>query len=232
MKKPIIISIEGNIGAGKTTIVEKLDKYIKDSKQNIIFLREPLDIWESIKDENDENILKKFYKDPHRHAFSFQVMAYATRIALLRKAILENPNCDVLICERSLAADKHIFAKMLNDDGIIESIHYQIYQKFCGELADEYGLSGIVYIDADAEVCHNRISKRAREGESEISLEYLQKCKKYHDDWLTVSRSGNPPICRIDANHDVVYNESDDADRGMLWLDQIGGFIDYVLSLA
>ena len=61
---------------------------------------------------------------------------------------------------------------------------------------------------------------------------YLQKCKKYHDDWLTVSRSGNPPICRIDANHDVVYNESDDSDRGILWLDQIGGFIDYVLSLV
>jgi len=230
--RPILISIEGNIGAGKSTSVEKLQQYIEsiDASRNIVFLREPVDIWESIKDKNGENILEKFYKDQHRHAFPFQVMAYATRIALLRKAISENPTCKAIICERSLAADKHIFAKMLHDDGVIEPIHYQIYQKFCGELADEFGLDGIVYIDVGAEVCHERISKRSRQGESVISLDYLQKCDSYHDAWLNQPHVENPPIHRIDATPNVEYDLEDPTNLGYQWLVQIHGFIQELIQ--
>jgi len=225
--RPLLISIEGNIGAGKTTIVEKLQCFIESigASREILLLREPVDIWESMKDNDGESILEKFYKDQHRHAFPFQVMAYATRIALLRKAISENPSCKVILCERSLAADKHIFAKMLHDDGIIEPIHYQIYQKFCGELADEFGLDGIVYIDAGAEVCHERILKRSRQGESGISLEYLQKCESYHNAWLANSALENPPIHRIDATTHIEYDLTDPTNLGYQWLAQIHRFI-------
>lgn len=42
-KLPKFISIEGNIGAGKTTIIENIQKRIESDK--IIFLREPVDLW-------------------------------------------------------------------------------------------------------------------------------------------------------------------------------------------
>jgi len=188
-KRPIIISIEGNIGAGKSTILEQLEKYIAthENKINkkILFLKEPVDIWEAIKDdETGENILQKFYSDPHKYAFSFQVMAYSTRLRLIRKAVRENPDCDIIICERSLEADKQIFARMLSDDGVIGNVEYKIYKQFCTEFSDEFGLSGVIYIDADAEVCYKRVNKRRREGEDAIPLDYLQKCKDYHDQWL------------------------------------------------
>lgn len=187
-KRPIIISIEGNIGAGKSTILEQLEKYVNSKNEinkKIMFLKEPVDIWEAIKDdETGENILQKFYGDPHKYAFSFQVMAYATRLRLIRKAVRENPDCDIIICERSLEADKQIFARMLSDDGVIGNVEYKIYKQFCTEFSDEFGLSGVIYIDADAEVCSNRINKRRREGEDSIPLDYLQKCKDYHDQWL------------------------------------------------
>ena len=62
-KSPIIISVEGNIGAGKSTIMEKMQELL-ESKE-IGFMREPVDIWEKMKDPHDgENILVKFYKDP------------------------------------------------------------------------------------------------------------------------------------------------------------------------
>ena len=47
--KPVIISIEGNIGSGKTTIIENLEKHLAHD-DTILFLREPLDVWESVKD--------------------------------------------------------------------------------------------------------------------------------------------------------------------------------------
>jgi len=102
---PKIISIEGNIGAGKTTILDNLKEYLKHDKE-IIVLKEPVDIWESIVDKENETILQKFYKNPAKYSFTFQVMAFVTRLSILRKTVKENPHCKLIICERSLEADR------------------------------------------------------------------------------------------------------------------------------
>jgi deoxyadenosine/deoxycytidine kinase len=221
-KKPVIISIEGNIGSGKTTILENLEKSLEHDP-SILFLREPLDVWESVKDsKTGENILQKFYANPEKYAFAFQVMAYATRLSMVRDAIkIGDGQYRAIVLERSLAADKRIFAKMLYDDGKIDDVCYQIYQKFYKEFSDEVELDGIVYIDADAEICKQRVEKRSRQGEDGIALEYLQKCKKYHDEWM----SDEPLALRIKTNQNVSYDPVDSTDQGNVWLKQISGYI-------
>jgi len=221
MTKPLIISIEGNIGSGKSTILEKLEGFMKDNKR-IVFLKEPVDIWEKIKDPvTGENILEKFYGDKDKYAFSFQVMAYASRLSMIRSQIKKN-DVDVIICERSLDADKHIFAKMLYNEGSIDEVCYQIYNHFYKEYAEDYKLDGIVYIDADAEVCYERIKKRSRGGEDGIPLEYLQKCKSYHHEWLTKTKT---PVLNINANVNVTYDITNINDVGHEWLYKIRRFI-------
>jgi len=173
MGQPIIISIEGNIGAGKSTILEELKTRFGDS-DDIKFVKEPVDIWETIQDEEGKTILEKFYQDSKKYAFQFQVMALTTRLSLLRSTIRENPDCKVIICERSVDADKQIFAKMLHNDGIISYIDYKIYCLLATEHARDFDMAGYVYINTDAEVCHQRILKRSRNGESQIELGYLQ----------------------------------------------------------
>ena len=221
-EKPIIVSIEGNIGSGKTTIIENLETHL-ELDQSILFLREPLDVWESVKDsQTGENILQKFYADPNKYAFAFQVMAYATRLSMVREAIKSgHGHYRVIVLERSLAADKRIFAKMLYDDGKIDDVCYQIYQKFYKEFSDEIGLDGIVYIDADADVCKQRVEKRSRQGEDGIPLEYLQKCKKYHDDWMADEHMA----LKIKTNQNVTYDPEDRNDVGNKWLAQIRKYI-------
>ena len=229
-RRPLIISIEGNIGSGKSTILDHLETSMGDLSARVVVLKEPLGVWEAIKDpKTGENILEKFYKDQSKYAFSFQVMAYASRLSLIRQAIEKNPNCAVIVCERSLEADKHIFAKMLHDDGVIEDINYQIYQSFCKEFAREFGLDSIVYIDADAEVCHERVGKRSRQGEGGIPLEYLQKCKKYHDEWL-LDPLQETPVLRIKTNQNVTYDFKDPDDAGVKWLGLVTSFIEGHLS--
>ena len=222
-KRPLLISIEGNIGAGKSTIIDNLKEHMKGNT-DVMFLKEPVDIWESIKDKKtDENILQKFYNDPNKYAFSFQVMAYVTRLSTIRTAIRENPDCRVIICERSLDADRNIFAKMLYEDGKIEDIHYQIYLHFYEEYVKDYKLDGIVYINADAEVCYNRTVKRSRNGESSITKEYLQQCKDYYDEWLI--KNTDTEILNINANEDVTYNIFDKNDKGIDWLKRVEKYI-------
>jgi len=218
MTNPIIISIEGNIGAGKTTLLNKLEDRFRKSNLKIVVVREPVDIWESIADSKGENILQKFYSEPYDHAFAFQVMAFSTCLSLLRSTIASNPDCDAIICERSPDANKHIFAKLLYNDGMISEIEYKIYNLFIKEHANEFTLDGVVYIDVAPEVCHQRISKRGRDGEEHINLEYLNKCKKSHDDWLYAD---GMQVLRIDCSADVTYDKSIPKDKGIMWLNLI-----------
>jgi len=227
---PKIISIEGNIGAGKSTILTKTKERVQQLYgSEVIFIEEPVDNWEKIRDPTTgENILQKFYANPDKYAFSFQVMAYASRLAMIRTAIRENPDCKVIICERSLDADKEVFAKMLYRDGKIEDIEYQIYQHFYKEYSCEFFLSGIIYIDADAVVCSERITKRLRAGEQGIPLSYLQKCKNYHDDWILdiyKSSENTTQLLHLCTNSDVTYDAADPNDKGNKWIKQIEVFI-------
>ena len=180
-----IFSVEGNIGSGKSTLVEYLKKKLnKIGKYNVIYLQEPVDIWNTITDENGITILEKYYSDQKKYAFSFQMMAYITRLTQIKNVIKESPDYTVIITERCLYTDYNIFAKMLYDSKLIDTIEYSIYCKWFNQFIDETDVSGFIYLKTTPETCMNRVSMRSREGESGISLEYLLNCHRYHENWL------------------------------------------------
>jgi len=227
--RPIIVSIEGNIGSGKTTIIENLQKYYNlqlgdNDKNSVIFLREPVDIWKTISDQQGDTILEKFYKNPTKYAFAFQVMAYSTRTAKLAQTIKNNPNCEVIICERSLEADKNVFAKMLKDSSNIEDVEYQIYEHFYKTRKQDMDLDAVIYIDASPNVCFERVKKRSRNGEDGISIDYLQTCKEYHDNWL--KNTPESEFLRIDTDKDAIYDLNNKDEIGNKWMKSIQSFID------
>lgn len=174
-----IISIEGNIGSGKSTLVASL----KDYFPHVILLQEPVEEWNSIKDSSGVTILEKYYNDQKRWAFSFQMMAYITRLSSIRSTLKQYPDA-IIVTERSVFTDREIFAKMLFDDGKIEDIEYTIYMKWFDEFTTDIKIDKIIYIETTPEICEKRVMKRSRIGEV-IPLEYLQKCHDYHDKWLS-----------------------------------------------
>jgi deoxyadenosine/deoxycytidine kinase len=184
----LIVSIDGNIGSGKTTGKAKLREYImslkrKNEDNSILFVDEPTSDWEQIKDESGVPILTNLYTDVKRFAFRFQMMAYITRLRKLRQA-LKTPNVRLIITERCLLTDAHVFAKMLYDSKQIEEDEYDIYTRWFDEFAKEVEPSCIIYFKASTEVCMNRIQKRNRPGENKIGFDYLESCNNYHDEWL------------------------------------------------
>ena len=176
----MIISIEGNIGSGKSTFLS----YLKSNNTKFVFVREPVDEWESVRDtESGKSIIEKFYEDQEKYSFSFQMMAFISRFSLLRKAIQENPNA-IIITERCLYTDKFVFAKMLFDMKKIEDINYQIYCKWFEEFSQEIPVSKIIYIKTNPIICFSRIQQRNRKGELVIPLEYLEHCHEYHENMI------------------------------------------------
>lgn len=191
-----IFTVEGNIGSGKSTLIKILKQRLSHlGHRSIIYLQEPVDIWESIKDSEGKTIIEKYYENQTKYAFPFQMMAYISRIHQLRE-ILTKYNNVVVICERSVFTDREIFAKMLHDDKKIEDIEYSIYLKWFDEFVKDLPVKGIIYVKADPEICEKRVIKRNRKGES-IPLSYLQNCHKYHEKWLNC---GNIPVLTLNGN--------------------------------
>jgi deoxyadenosine/deoxycytidine kinase len=201
-----IISIEGNIGSGKSTLLNNLKSYYSNNP-NVVFLREPVDEWEQIKDANGNTMLQKFYADQVKYSFPFQMMAYISRLKILRDTIASHKSDELLyiITERSLYTDKNVFAKMLHDEGKIEDVNYQIYLHWFDEFAKDYPVSDIVYVHAEPKKCHERIHKRSRVGEEIIPLSYLENCHKYHEDFMNIFEENQKLI--LDGNVDIYENE-------------------------
>lgn len=213
-----IFSIEGNIGSGKSTLVNILKEAYQTSNDKIVFMQEPVDEWLKIKDNYNETILSKFYKNQHKYGFSFQMMAYISRISALKKLVKENPDA-IIICERCVLTDRHVFAKMLYDEGKIEHVNYMIYLQWFDEFLHDIPIDGLIYVQADPEKSYARVMKRQREGEI-IPLEYLRNCHLYHESWILKE---NVDVLILDANRD--YEPTTDDYKK--WIYIIQNFIQY-----
>lgn len=171
-----LISIEGNIGSGKSTLVN----HIRKEYPHVVIVDEPVEEWSSITDLDGTTILEKYYGDQERWAFAFQMMAFITRV----KRLSCIPKDKIVITERSVFTDKAIFAKMLYDSKKISEIEYKIYRKWFDEFASTIKVDHIIYMKTPPTVCFDRVISRGRQGET-IPLEYLEECHVYHEKWLS-----------------------------------------------
>ena len=214
---PKIISIEGNIGSGKSSLVEAMrEKY--STHPDICFLQEPVEEWKQVKDSNGMTIIEKYYANQNKYAFSFQMMAYISRLAQLRRAIKKGYR--IIVTERCVYTDKMVFAKMLYTDNKIENVEYQIYNKWFSEFIDEIPEFRYVYLHTSPTVAYNRVNKRARQGEENIPLDYLQKCHGYHEHWLSKMPNENILILKGDVDTDEFPEQKN------LWINTIFNYIE------
>ena len=228
-----VISIDGNIGSGKSTLLAKLKEHYADN-DHVVFLKEPVDDWEKITDENGITMLEKFYSNQEKYSFSFQMMAYVSRLKVLKdtkKMIIgsyldSSRNLDkpyIIITERSLYTDKMVFAKMLYDSKKIEEVNYKIYLSWFDTFSEEFPVDKIIYVKTSPEKCHSRILKRSRDGEANIPLEYLNNCHKYHDDMLDTSLE--ECVCKNQLILDGNVNIYENANQIEQWIQEIDNFI-------
>ena len=201
----MILSIDGNIGSGKSTLFNSLKKYFSEeincNGKKIVFLDEPVNDWQKIKDKNGKNILECFYENSEKYSFSFQMLAYISRLSRLQKAV-KTGEYDVIITERCVFSDRNVFAKMLFDGGKMNEIEWQIYEEWFYNFLDDLPNIYFIYINTDPETCLNRINKRNRPGEN-ISLDYLKDCDYYHKNWL---ENLGPEIVELDGSKDISHN--------------------------
>lgn len=183
-----VVSFEASIGAGKTTLInEIMKKQVFGVK--ILLACEPVDLWMNIM-VGEDNILTAFYKNKKDVALPFQLIALLTRklkfeeVMKKAKDIVSSTGENVIIItERTINSDRHIFAKMLHESGDINDSGILAYNLWNDTFMSQYQLDKSIYINVSPETCHERISKRAREGEDVIPIEYLRTCQAAHDNF-------------------------------------------------
>lgn len=180
--------IEGNIGVGKSTIIRLLNEHGVETMQ------EPVDSWTAVKDEeNGKNILENFYEDPKRWAYTFQSIAFRSRVRGLDRLTPDS------VAERSIFTDHCVFAEVARTSGNITNVEWDDYTDWFDWVVSKTDQStqGFVYLRAEPDVCHQRIQGRARPGEESIPLEYLQQLHERHDEWLLNESN----VLVLDMNH-------------------------------
>jgi deoxyadenosine/deoxycytidine kinase len=188
---PIIISLEGNIGAGKSTLFNEL----KAVHPEWTFVDEPVDEWMTLRDSDGKSLLQKFYEDRRRWAYTFQITALLSRSKALSRAAVDS---QVIITERSLEADRNVFAKMLSNEGEINQLEWNLYQAWYQHVNTMCPkIDAFIHLDTPVTICDDRMRQRARAGENSIAVEYLDKLDNYHFAWL-LDPGFKTPVLRYD----------------------------------
>jgi len=206
----MIIYIEGNIGAGKTTFIEAFEEYFKRKNiSNAFIKREPVDQWLSTTDSTGKNLLEYFYSDTKKYGFAFQMNAFISRtndiLNMIKKNGSECPRVFNFI-ERSVYTDKNVFMECNFRRGNITEIEYNIYQTWFDVFSKQFNLNGgvIIYLKTKGGICDERIKNRNRTEESGIPIDYLNQLDNLHNIWIGNEKSNGKRVIEIDATQNFI----------------------------
>lgn len=189
---PKHIAVAGNIGAGKSTLAQQIGKYYN---------------WRVELESVEGNpYLKDFYEDMKKWSFHLQVHFLNSRFEQTRKLAQLNEN---IVQDRSIYEDAHIFAKNLQESGMMEMREYENYFSLYTSMMDFIKPPDLlIYLRADIPTLIKRIELRSRDYEAGIRLDYLRNLNHYYEEWIASYDLGKVLI--IDVNNiDFVKNQND-----------------------
>ena len=176
------IVISGGIGVGKTTLITNIS-----NEYRLIPFFEPVD---------KNEYLPLFYGNKNKYSFQMQIYLLNYRFRQ-HQLILSHK---YTIQDRCIYEDT-IFAKMLSESGYMEKLDYETYKNLLLNMSKFLNSPDlIVYLDITPEIALERIKKRNRECEKNITLEYLTSLHKGYDEWITVIED-TIPVLRIPWEH-------------------------------
>lgn len=190
--KRMHIAITGNIGAGKTTLAEKLAAHYG---------------WEMLPEAVDGNpYLADFYEDMPRWSFSLQVYFLNSRFVQSKKiSAVQQANQEhtsrkhTLVQDRTIYEDSVIFARNLFQSGYMSGRDYETYQQLFQNMINTVRPPDLmIYLRADLPKLSEHIKQRGRAYEQAISDEYLSNLNRLYEEFVDSYTLG--PLLILDVN--------------------------------
>jgi len=162
------IAIAGNMGSGKSTLVEFLSR-----TYGVKPFYEP----------NDENpYLADFYKDMKRWAYQSQLYFLSNKFRLHQELDRQS---GVVALDRTIFEDAEIFATALMQMRKISKRDWETYQSFYGAILDAIQPPDLmIYLRCSMRTLRRRIRLRGRQMEQDVPLAYLKRLDRLYEKWI------------------------------------------------
>ena len=176
------IAVAGNIGSGKTTLTEKLAKHYN---------------WEArFEDVENNPYLNDFYQDMPRWSFNLQIYFLNSR---LQQLVEIQEGSDIVIQDRTIYEDAHIFAPNLHEMGLMSNRDFENYISFFRTISKKVNSPDLlIYLKASLGTLVGQIERRGRAYEDNIRLDYLKQLNQYYDNWIDNYKEGPLLIINVD----------------------------------
>ena len=191
MKERKFIAIAGNIGAGKSSLLDFLT-----SSYDISPFYEP----------NDENpYLPDFYRDMKRWAFQSQLFFLSNKFRIHQEA---DRIPGVVIQDRTIFEDAEIFATALHQMKKIDQRDWLTYWNFYQTILQAIQPPDLmIYLRCSMRTLRKRIRLRGRQMEQDIPLSYLKRLESLYENWIGNYSLGEVLVLesdQLDFVHDLV----------------------------
>lgn len=184
------IAIEGNIGAGKTTLSTKISE---DFNAKLVLERFA-----------DNPFLPKFYKDQNRYAFPLEMSFLADRYQQLSDDLAQFD-----LFKDFIVADYHIFKSLIFAKVTLAEDEYRLYKTMFDIIYKEMPKPDLyIYLYQNTERLLSQIKQRGRSYEQEIPAEYLDKINKGYLDYIKTQTDLNVLIVDV-SEMDFVNRQED-----------------------
>ena len=184
------IAIEGNIGAGKTTLAHKIADDFNAKKILERFADNPF--------------LPKFYKDQARYAFPLEMSFLADRYQQIADDLAQ-----LDLFKDFIIADYHIFKSLIFAKVTVTEDEFRLYRKLFEIIYKEIPKPDLyIYLYQNTERLLQNIRKRGRSYEQEIPSEYLDKINQGYFDFIKTHPDLNILVLDV-SDRDFVKKQSD-----------------------
>jgi 2-amino-4-hydroxy-6-hydroxymethyldihydropteridine diphosphokinase len=184
------IAIEGNIGAGKTTLTTKI---AEDFNAKTVLERFA-----------DNPFLPKFYEDQNRYAFPLEMSFLADRYQQIADDLAQFD-----LFKDFIIADYHIFKSLIFAKVTLTDDEYRLYRKLFEIIYKEMPKPDLyIYLYQNTERLLENIKQRGRNYEQEIPAEYLDKINRGYLDYIKSQTDLNVLVIDV-SDRDFVKNQED-----------------------
>ena len=187
------IVIEGNIGAGKTTLSHKISE-----ERNAKLILEQF---------AENPFLPKFYKDPEKYSFPLEMSFLADRYNQLKKELSERD-----LFKSFTISDYYFMKSLIFSKQTLQDDEYSLYRQFFHIIYNSLPKPDLyVYLHSNVDKLLSNIKKRGRDYEQEISADYLMKIQDSYFEFF--KQQQELKFLVIDTNDIDFVNEVSDYEK-------------------
>ncbi len=162
------IAVAGNIGAGKSSLVE--------------FLCQRYDIKPFFEPNEENPYLADFYDDMEKWSFASQIYFLTAKFRLHLELDATHQN---VIQDRTIWEDAEIFAENLYLKGLMDERDYETYRKLYESVRTQIQPPDLmIYLRCPIKAVRKRIRMRGRDMEKNIPIAYIRRLHKLYEDWI------------------------------------------------